>query len=331
MNKCHLSTAVLLTILAAPCATAEEPQTSAPERNVVPAVPAHTSRLDSVHRMTGLFLRGAVDRVDSFFAGGVEADVIPSRPSRFLIGIDTVIEDDDDLQYNVDLELEADVHLPLTDRRLGLFLHSSLPDELPGEDPDDTEGALVAGLRRTLGLRRLPYLDFSAGLKVRTPPVGVLNIRTQREFTPGRWKIVPPWRGFWLSDDGFGELQSLRIDRWTKKNLLLRSNSAAKWTEESDGVEWEQSFLLALCRRGTFRNLDRGTGVRYQVFGHKSGSGVVDKHRVSLIYRRAVWRPWLYVRMGPEIAWENEDGWGSVPAFRIGVDALLWAQEDLQR
>ena len=89
-----------------------------------------------------------------------------------------------------------------------------MPDELPGEDPQTTDNAVLVGLHRTLDLRRLPYMDFAAGIRVRTPPVAVVGIVLQREFTSGPWVFVPTLRGFWLSDDGFGEVQALRVDRW---------------------------------------------------------------------------------------------------------------------
>jgi len=292
-------------------------------------VPPATGWVDNAYKTTVSVLQGSADRLDRFFAGEVENEITPSRSSRFELRFNVLAKEDDGVDVSTDVDFKADVELPRTAKRFRLFLTSSLPHELPGEDPNTTKNALLVGLHRTLDLRRLPYLNFRLGVKARTPPVVVAAVRLGHGFKPGGWDIVPRWRGFWLSDDGFGEVQSLRIDRWMKEKFLLRSGSAARWTEQSDGVEWEQSLLLALTRKGTFRNLDRGIGVRAQVFGHKSGTGVVDKYKLGIIYRFPVWRSWLYISMGPEVSWENENDWGSVPAFRFGMDALLWSREEL--
>jgi hypothetical protein len=110
-----------------------------------------------------------------------------------------------------------------------------------------------------------------------------------------------------------------------------------RWTEYSNGVEWSQSGTIAYVWR-LLREEDRGRGVRRETtsrgigirgiaFGHKAGSGIVDKYRLSLVYRQPIYKKWLYMEIAPQMEWRNDRDWDPVPILTFGLDALFWGVE----
>lgn len=291
------------------------------------AEPVRTGRVDRTHAAVVSAFQGTMERVDLYFSGDEEHTPPPPGASRLRLGVDVVVEADDGARTEFDFDVGIDLALPRTGRRIGLFIRSSEPDEMADERPDDTDNSLMVGLHAPIQHRKKPLLDFSVGAKFDGGPSVFGAAQLRREFQAGRVTVTPTLRGFWQSDDGFGEVQSVRISRRGDQGLLLQSISSARWTETSEGLEWSQSFLAAMAAQGTFRGTDRGYGIKGQIFGHKDGEGVVDEYRLALIYRFPVWRRWLFIRMGPEVSWSNDNEWDTVPGFRIGLDALFWQVE----
>ncbi len=286
--------------------------------------------MDSVYDATNDAIHSFVFQADDFLGEEQEEDLPTLRRSRFNLAINTKFEEKGGLQFGVDLDFRADIKLPKTKGRFGLFISTSEPDELPGEDPDEVENPLLIGLELISAFRRFPYLNSYAGVRVNLSPAYFAGMVFRPHFEWDNFHIIPTQKGFWFSDEtGLGGLTSLRLDWLPREKLLLRSFSAARYTEATEGIEWEQSFLIGFSTKGTFKNLDRGHGIKFSVFGHKTGTGIVDTYRISYIYRRNIYKKWLFMQAGPEVNFYNRDDWDATPGFRFGVDVLFWAPEDI--
>jgi hypothetical protein len=304
--------------------TAEPPQTL--DKNGSPATPGWIDRIQNVVQQR---VHGSAESVDRFIAGGVEDLAVSKHRSKADIRVDMLL--DDGLDANLDLDITVDLEFPRTERKLGLLLTTSDPDELPGDRPEDTDNSLYAGVRRSFSRKRIPHADVSFSVKVKTSPVALGQLRFGREFNLKGLNLFPFQKGYWLSDDGFGEVTGLSAIYWLKPKIISRSLSAIRWTEVSEGVEWQQGFLLGYTtRKGGYKGLDRGIGVRGDIPGHKTGSATVDSYRLSLIARKSLSRPWFFIRVGPEVEWTDEDNWEPNYSFRIGFDTLFWAAQDLK-
>jgi len=286
--------------------------------------------LDRLQLMMHGGVEGVANRVDRFIGGSAGDDVVTRHRSKADISMDVLI-DDTDSDVNLDLDITVDIKLPRSEERLGLFLTTSSPEELPGDSPEEVNNSVIAGLQKTLSLKRIAYANASVGVKIGTSPELVGQIKLAHEFKGEKWDVLPYERMFWASDNGFGEVTGLSMNYWLKKRVLARSHTAARWTEESRGVEWEQSVLLGYTtKKARYKGLDQGIALRGSVFGYKNGGGKVDRYQVALIGRKAMFRPWLFIRMGPEVEWLDEEHWDPIYSFRIGLDALFWAAQDLR-
>lgn len=280
--------------------------------------------LDKFHKATFETFQGNVTRIDRFFADDEHDEEVLEENSSFKLSLSLQFKEDGGVNVSFDPSLDVRLKMPQMEKRLHLFIDNGSLSDLPGLDPSERDQTISSGLRGTLSRKHISLLNASAGIKWRTPPVLFAEVKLGREFEYGKWAFKPQQKLFWQSDDGFGEVTELNIDWDISRNWLGRSTSAAKWTEVSKGLEWEQTFRLGLLLRGVKDQPKKSIGFRASAFGHKSGAGVVDRYRFSMGYRWAVYKRWLYFQITPEVEFPRSRNFSFTPSIRFGVDALFW-------
>jgi len=262
-----------------------------------------------------------------------DAEPIPVPFSRFRLGTFLQIEEShDEISTTFKSDFEADLYLPNLEARSSLFINSFRSDELPGLDPTERKKSLNLGLQRIFDAIDL---HTRIGVRWRSGPVGIGKIEWRPKYSLGKTTIYPRQRVFYETDEGFGEVTSLTLNRWIGKKNFARLVSAGRWTEETVGVEWEQTLMLghviSLIEENRISDLvdnddvAKGFGLRFSFFGHKStDEGFIDRHRVTLIYRQPLYRNWFFFQIAPGIEWRNEDEWSAIPSIQIGFDTLFW-------
>lgn len=285
--------------------------------------------IDALHKTTIDLFQDAAFKTDNILTPDEGIDPAPLNKSRFSMAIGFKLEDNDGPSLKLDIDLKSDINLPKTKKRLGVFLDTTAPDELPGYEPDEGENNLYAGLRTAIGRSSLPFGTFRVGVKVRVPPVAYTELLFRHHMTWRQLLILPQLKGYWFSDDGFGEIATLTLECLPTANTLANSVTAVKWGETTDGIEWEQSFLFGYRTGRDFKRSPQSISVKCGVFGHKRGTNIIDLYRVSLLYRKAIYKKWLYFEVGPELDFKNENDWDPSPSIRIAVDMLFWRPEDL--
>lgn len=299
-----------------------------------PTFDSWSNRLDFLYHNVPLVMNQQTYRADTFFlAEG--ATLVQEQPrAKLRLGLYVEAKDDSGFTTKFDPDFEVDVSLPNLENSWKIFVKASENDELPGTDPTDRERGAQVGVRRQLDRY---HINLDAGVKARWLPVAFAKAEWKPDWFAGKWKISPRQRGYYESDDGFGEVTSLSLLRWfgDRNGGIFQSVSAAKWTEKSNGVEWEQSVkvgralsLLNEKQRGNANinsgDAKRGYGVRYSIFGHDDGASIIDRHRVTFLYRKPIHQDWLFMDILPELEWVNEDDWEIAPGIRVGIDALFW-------
>lgn len=251
--------------------------------------------------------------------------------SRFRLGTYLRFEKiDNKLTVKVKPEVEAHLKLPNLERRWSIFIDSSRFEDLPGVDPTERKNNLDIGLQN---VQEGFHLHSSLGLRWRGEPVGIAKTEWRPSHSIGQTTIYPRQRLFYETQEGFGEITSLTLNRWYGKNFA-RIVSAGKWTEHTTGIEWEQTVILGrACRLieenkqtdiATDEDVAKGISIRYSVFGHNSTSDrQIDRHRLTLIYRHPIYRNWIFFQIEPGVEWLDEDDWTVIPSVQIGIDTLF--------
>jgi hypothetical protein len=90
----------------------------------------------------------------------------------------------------------------------------------------------------------------------------------------------------------------INFEKLFLKEFLFRSSSQGIISEEYDGVDWLQAFVV-------FQRLDKKTSISYE----SSANGITEPSTLALNYRLAVrfrknfHRKWLFYEIAPEMTW----------------------------
>ena len=286
-------------------------------------------RMDEMHEFIFDQVQSRISQVDSFFVERPE-DALPVPNSRFGAKLLIKVSHDSGIKTELDPDFSADIEIPNIERRLKLYIENSALDDLPGTDPLDRDREILIGVRDHSQKKR-DYLSFGGGIKWRWPPVLYGEAEAGHKFTRENSSIYPRQKAFWYSDDGFGEMTSLQMDWLVAPKLGARSVTAAKWTETSDGVEWEQSLMWGYFIQGDYRDQHQVFGSRISTFGHKSSTWMMDKYRLRFLYRFPIYKRWIYIEIHPELEYERDEDtgdWDFTPSIGLSTEFLFWGTEE---
>ena len=83
-----------------------------------------------------------------------------------------------------------------------------------------------------------------------------------------------------------------------KENFLFRSSTEGKVSEEFDGVDWLQAFVL-------YQRVNKKTSLSYEasVNGITEPWTLATNYRVGVRFRKNIHREWLFYEIAPEYTW----------------------------
>ncbi len=295
-------------------------------------------RLDYIHNNFHNIMQNRTDSTDIFLAGDIEP-VGELSLSRFRVGIYIESEVDKGFSLKFDPDFEAEISLPNTEKRWDIFITGRAVDELPDTNPSEREDGISAGVRRDY--KNFPF-DLDAGIRLRWLPEAFVALKWKTVWKPGNWRIIPSQKFYYETDEGLGELTALSTyyQYGKEKRGTFSTASAARLSEDTDGLEWSQSIRLGHIGKTiekrrlnkTVRREDtaRGVGMKVAAYGHVNDeTGVIDRYRVTLLYRRPLYKKWIYLEIMPEVQWDNDDEWATEYVLRFGFDMLFWGTADM--
>ena len=280
-------------------------------------------KLDSYVRETDLTLSQAT------------GDVIRPPTSRLRLTVYTKFsyEESAKIEFNPDYEFE--VELPNLEQKWNVYVDGQRDNYLPGTDAIDQKGGSSAGVRKTIDHL---HIKTEAGIDITWPP----DAHVQAEWSPlwvfGHVVVRPREQIYYELSDGAGTVADIPLHLWIgpgEPRNYVQYGPGIKWSETSDGVEWEQTIkyghvMRRIETRWDMRRIDSSSDVAHgwelsaSEFGHSSGETVTDSRRVRLTYRRPLYRQWIYLELMPTIEWRREDEWNTYPSIQVGFDMLFW-------
>lgn len=264
--------------------------------------------------------------VDGFFADPLTAN---NEPAASLVRITGERLWRDDGNDDRDLDVDARVWLPSAERRLSLLFRSNEDDgtadvprtsEIDGTDQDD--GGFRGALRWVINRTEDMDLDLDTGIRS--------DFTT---FTRLRYRSVHPlfnewaWLRFterveWRDPKGWRSRSLFEIDRPLNPATSVRLASEIRYSEELNedgrGLGLFQGVNLFL-RRGDKSAWNLGLGAA----GFTQPDPRVDSYRCYVLYRRQVWRPWLFLEVEPFVLWPRDQDYQGVNGFIVRLETLF--------
>ncbi|MGA0334115.1 MAG: hypothetical protein ACO3N7_03930 [Kiritimatiellia bacterium] len=333
---------------------AELPESGAPDAEQTATPPErdeNSNWIDSTRDWLYRTSHGGVEWLDTSMLDE-DQERVPTPPSRFRLGLFTEIElkPEGTTSFAPVADFDTDVDLPNLEARLKLFISTRDPTAIPGDDPLDSESALRVGASRSF----FDNWKTSAGIKTKWVPEPFFYLQWSPEYALGeKWTVVPQIRPFWESEDGFGGITSLVMNRWNRR-MIFRQSFSLKWSQkfqeddrksaadedhpqfgdDGKGYRWDSTSILGYVplllderdygRRVGGSDVAKGTGIKFRVSGNQIKT---LEGRITLFNKGPIYKDFLYYIVGPEVIWQDDQNWKEEYAIKAGFEMLLWGDD----
>lgn len=272
--------------------------------------------LDAHHRQARRSVATVAERLDRFFVD----ERIDEGRNETSVRLGTGMRLSESTGVDPLFRFRLDLSLPRTERRMALVLGSIIDERAPDPIATDTgeEGSIGAFLRLFARDRSDSRITFDGGARLSPIPDPFVRVRGYREFAFGATLLRPTQQFFWRLSDGFGEQTRLDVDRRLSSHSLARLRTTATYSETTDGVAIDLAGLL-------FQRVNRRSAMRFEVgirmFTDPPRS--IESYRTSVVYRRAVYRHWLFVEIEPQVHFRRPDEYRFSPAILFRFETFI--------
>ncbi len=200
---------------------------------------------------------------------------------------------DEEEPFEFKMRISASVELPGAERKLRLTFASDEDEDLrdiaPGSGEDTTNSlGLQLDMKETDRSKFSVSVSFSPKIRFRYrytyPVLEDLILRFTQEVQ--RKEQVHSARSL------------LDVEHVFKERFLFRSSTEGKLSEEFDGVDWLQAFVL-------YQRINKRTSLSYEtsVNGITEPKNLATNYRVGFRFRKNFHREWLFYEIAPEMTW----------------------------
>ena len=276
--------------------------------------------IDRAHQKISNSVLKTSERFDAFFG---DTRVKEEQEATQLIVAPTLTFSEGKL-IEVTCPLTLNLALPYLKNRWHLMVETLLQEEQTDDDKaetvDDGEHDVTVSLRYKVVKQAQRWLSLDAGVKVQTDtllsPFGRVRFRHIFDFDP--WGVRLTQLLFWMEDEGWGESSRFDIDHKLGQNLLFRISNQAIWSENSQGLEFSQTYALRWQLSGR-----RAIEFDLSGQGHTRPSWAMDKYETAVIFRRRLYRTWLFSEIKPGIRALRDDDFAWDPFLMLKIECTF--------
>lgn len=200
---------------------------------------------------------------------------------------------DEEESFSYKMALSASVELPFLKKSLRLTFEGDQDEDLRDIAPGNGEKT-TKSLGLQLDVKENIRSKFSINISM-TP-----RIRLRYRYTyPIHEDITLRFTQEIQREDSLHSGRAvINFEKTFKQHYLFRTSTEGKQSEEFDGVDWVQAFVL-------YKRLDKKTSTSYEtsVSGISKPHASATNYRLGFRYRRNFHRKWLFYEIVPEITW----------------------------
>ena len=199
---------------------------------------------------------------------------------------------DEEEYFEFKTNLSFSIELPGMENRLRLTFESDEDEALRDISPDQESTTNTLGLQLDVKQNERSKFNVSISLSPR--------IRLRYRYTyPAFESITLRLTQELQREQAINSARTLiDFEKLFKNQLFFRSSSEGKLSEEFDGVDWLQAFVL-------YQRINKKTSLSYEV----SANGVTEplvlatNYRLGVRFRKNFHRKWLFYEIAPELTW----------------------------
>jgi len=210
------------------------------------------------------------------------------------------------------LRFKLRLQLPQWDERISAFAGRVDRDEFISDSENDFDAlptrqfggmaqdeSVLVGLGYSSPKRTGNDFDVSLGVRVDIPLDPY--VRTRWEMTRAfadSYVFSTRQTFFWQNSEGLGTTTRLTLDRALSPQFVARWSGLGKFTEETEGMEWNSQVTL-------FQSVSPRTGLAWQaeVEGATDNEVETTNRAVRLIMRRQMTPEWLFLELRGGVEW----------------------------
>lgn len=246
---------------------------------------------------------------DGFFGNARFDDEYESTHGSLSVG--TLWDERDG--WDPSVRFRVQLRLPQLNERFSAFVGRVDPDEFVTEVRDDfdslpTQFARAEDDEVLLGLGyRKPgpgggHFDASVGARLDWPP---------DVYAKGAYRLTQPFFErnllrlhetiFWREEDGYGTTSRVDLERLLADDFLVRWTGSGTYAQETEGVRWFSNLTL-------YQSLGARRALAYQagISGETDREVDIVDYGLRVIYRRSVFREWLFLELRSSVTWPRE-------------------------
>lgn len=271
--------------------------------------PGGLAWIDRMH--AGLYRRMCLASAgfDGFFGNARFDDEYESTHGSLSVG--TLWDERDG--WDPSVRFRVQLRLPQLNERFSAFVGRVDPDEFVTEVRDDfdslpTQFARAEDDEVLLGLGyRKPgpgggHFDASVGARLDWPP---------DVYAKGAYRLTQPFFErnllrlhetiFWREEDGYGTTSRVDLERLLADDFLVRWTGSGTYAQETEGVRWFSNLTL-------YQSLGARRALAYQagISGETDREVDIVDYGLRVIYRRSVFREWLFLELRSSVTWPRE-------------------------
>ena len=257
--------------------------------------------------------QGVARKLDSFFKRA--DDLESTNHSTARVRLMLKVQDGETPSPNA--AFSGKLALPYAQERLNLFVDNIKRGALPGdENPTLEDNAMQVGAQLSLWDSFRSYLHLQGGIRFHGIPDPFTQLEFEYECKLDGWVGRFSQDVFYYAKERAGELTEVDVEHTFRDKSIFRSTTAANYTEDTAGMEFEQTLSLDMPLAGHCRNLIPSASV----FAHKNGTFLMDNYRANITYRRCFYRPWLIFEITPQIEFPRERDYQFTPSIRFCLE-----------
>jgi len=307
--------------------------------NVKPAegaIPANDGYIDRSHSYIDRKINGVITWFDGLFGDAAAGDTAMAN-NKVQWSNELRAEKGDGIRYRS--SLRASLRLPKFEKKVRLVIMEENRDEAVAPVPSEPGTPVVNTPTKANALRaastelryyardtRAGYVFLAAGSRFVWLPETFVRARfLWRHLLADNTFISPSVTPFWQDHVGFGVTPQLDFGHpFAHDYIFLWTNSATLF-EKRSGFLWgtEVSLSRILSPASAVAFAVGASGSTRPDFVEDRFHMAANNYKVSVKYRRRIYRPWLFLELIPETNWRRDEageGREVIPAFTVRLE-----------